>query len=662
MDTQPLFLDSDLCFPGEEKVAGTLTRLSDNTDLWSQEIMQEAYKQLPYLSQFEASVALDKVDEERGYAHGSIVVQPKTAMTVEEQEKTPLDKVHIPIFIRDQMLAPLDIFLKGQRYQHLTEGRLRAALFRPEAFDAVRRKPMEPSIINELRPPLDDVGGSSKMGSALVSTLPLLPQLQGRVRQSHVDRLKEAMAEPALLSAVSNGDKGMQAAFDSALSLAPADREKTAQVLADNLRPNVVQLRKLANGNVMVKWANTEMFAPQQEEVPESVAQDMAGEQDMVPRMEAGGTMTASPDAAVKQTLEAEEVRVADSFGLWKVQDVNGNTMIGWVFPQVLSLDLSPMPLSLFNNGSQYALQEHIAGEMAGKTTDIPKGIPKGYGALYYIDHGTAKALVPLRVTSSYRDPQGTVKYMGETDLGDKVMFSFADGLKTVVKVGLGEYAIPSTFNWMPLRGECELVSEPLSFSKVAVADWRGHAELVGDGNIFSWRGPAVAKIKEAHTKFLDRAGAEFMGAALGLHPQFCKEALNRASHGERVSLSSCRQITPLAEKMAVARHSIRRELDQLSPPLHNYFLAKEAAVLDDALTADKILGLGFLNAENVASFVDMLPALDASSSKLAELLFAIRIGLKEVPEVAVERMLVALEDVIQGLKALQQKEVSFSN
>lgn len=662
MDTQPLFLDHELHFQGEEKLAGTLTRLSDNTDLWSQEIMQEAYKQLPYLSQFEASVALDKVDEERGYAHGSLVVQPKTAMTVEEQEKTPLDKVHIPIFIRDQMLAPLDIFLKGQRYQHLTEGRLRAALFRPEAFDAVRRKPLEPSIINELRPPLDDVGGSAKMGSAEVATLPLLPQLQGRVRQSHVDRLKEAMADPAVIASVSNGGRGVTAAFESALSLAPADREKTAQVLADNCRPNVVQLRKLANGNVLVKWANTEMFAPQQEEVPESVAQDMAGEQDMVPQMEAGGTITASPDAAVKKTLEAEEVTVADSFGLWKVQDVTGNTMIGWVFPKVMSLDLTPLPLSLFNNGSQYALQEHIAGEMAGKTTDIPKGVPKGYGSLYYIDHGTAKAMVPLRVTSSYRDPSGTVKYMGDTDLGDKVMFSFADGLKTVVKVGEGEYAVPSTFNWMPLRGKCELVSEPLSFSKVAVANWVGHAELVGDDDVFSFRGPAVAKIKEAHTKFLGRADTEFMGAALGLHPTFCKEAMDRASKGERIALKDLRSITPLSEKLASARADVRKALDELDPPIHNYFLVKEAALLDDALTADKILGLGFLNAENVASFVDMLPALDATSSKLAELLFAIRIGLKEVPEVAVERMLVALEDVIQGLKSLQQKEVSFSN
>jgi hypothetical protein len=106
----------------------------------------------------------------------------------------------------------------------------------------------------------------------------------------------------------------------------------------------------------------------------------------------------------------------------------------------------------------------------------------------------------------------------------------------------------------------------------------------------------------------------------------------------------------------------MRRELqplDELDVPIHNYFLAKEAALLSDALTADKILGLGFLNAENVSAFVDMLPSLEAASSKLAEMLIAVRLGLQDIPEVALERMLAALEDVIRGLRSLQEKEIT---
>ena len=84
----------------------------------------------------------------------------------------------------------------------------------------------------------------------------------------------------------------------------------------------------------------------------------------------------------------------------------------------------------------------------------------------------------------------------------------------------------------------------------------------------------------------------------------------------------------------------------------------KEAAVLDDATSADKILGLGFLNEDNVATFIDMLPSLEETSSKMSELLVAVRVGLKDIPESAVERMLFSLESVINGLKSLQQKEI----
>ena len=59
MESQPLFLDKAMEFSGEEKLAGMLTRMSDNTDRWQQEIIQEAYKQCPYLSEFEPAVVLD---------------------------------------------------------------------------------------------------------------------------------------------------------------------------------------------------------------------------------------------------------------------------------------------------------------------------------------------------------------------------------------------------------------------------------------------------------------------------------------------------------------------------------------------------------------------------------------------------------------------------
>jgi len=669
MTTQPLFLDRQLSFEGEEKLAGMLTRLSDNTDNWQQEITQEAYRRLPYLSDFEVHVVLDSVDEERGYAFGSIEVSPKSSMTVEEMTDAGMQKVHIPIVIKEQMLSPLDVFLSGKQYFHLTEARLRESLFRAETFDAARTRPYDPSLVNDLQPPLRAGyggfgAGGVKMGAAMaeLKMLPILPQLHGRVKQAHVDRIKKAMTDPSIQTQVLTGNEGVKAAFASAMRLTPTDLEKSAAAVAGRIRPTVVQLRKLGTEKVLVKWANDEMFSPQEEEIPFDAAQDMLGDEDLTAQLESDGTVTMSPDAAVKQTLEAEEVRVADSFGLWKVQQTTGDTMIGWVFPQLLDLDLNVLPLSLFNNGSQHALQENIAGEMAGKSLDIPKGIPKGYGALYYTDHGTAKAFVPMTISSSMRDPGG-LKFMAQTDMGDQVTFSFAEGIKKPVRAGENEWVLPNYFNWMPLRGKTELVDQPALFSKLGSANRTGTVDIVGDSaGIYSFRGPAISKVAQQHTKFIDHNQAVFLGVGLGMTESFCKEALAKAKLGERVSVSGLKVLGSLKEKMAGIRANLQKELSELDPPIHNYFLAKEASVLDDALTADKILGLGFLNAENVATFVDLLPALEAASSKLAELLVAVRVGLKEVPEVAVERMLIAMEDVIRGLKSLRQKELKFSN
>lgn len=668
-DAQPLFLDQALHFEGEEKVAGMLTRLGDNVDNWPQEITQEAYKQLPYLSDFEPNVVLDKVDEQKGYAFGSIEVRPKSAMTQEEMQTSNLEKVHIPVIVREQMLAPFDVFMHGHSYQHLTEGRLRASLFRAEAFDAARTRPYDPSLVQDLQPPIragyGGAGGGIKMGSAQVSELlmiPLLPQLHGRVLQEHVDRVKAACVDPTVKALVENGHEGVRAAFSSALGLSPIDLSKTASVVRNMMRPNVVQLTKLANGKVKLKWANIDMYAPQEEVVPMAVAQDIMGDQDLTAQLENDGTLTANTDTPVKRTMEAEEVKVADSFGLWKVQDINGNTLIGWVFPQILSLDLQPLPLSLFNNGSQHCLQDKVAGEIAGKSTDLPKGTPGGYGCLYYIDHGTAKAFIPMTVKSTLRGPDGLVRYSATDDMGSTFTFYFSDSMRKVVKVGPSDYCIPSMVNWMPLRGKTELISDPTAFSKTANRKESGCAELVGDRSVFSWRGPAVAKLAADQTKFLDRSQAEFLGVALGLDPKFCKEATARAARGELISVDGVKVLTPFVEKMAAAHRIVRRALDELDQPIHNYFLAKEAALLDDALTADKILGLGFLNAENISTFVELLPSLEAASSKLAEMLVASRLGLKDIPEAALERMLVALEDVIGGLKSLQEKEITFSS
>lgn len=732
MRNQPLFLDRPLKIDGAEKYAGLLTPLSDNASLWPQEVLQESYRQLPYLSDFQVHANIDRVDEERGFGLGSLEVTSPTQQTPAELDQSigNIQTIQIPFVIREKKMAPLDLFMSNGKYMHLTEGRLRAAMFRGDTFDAVRERPPEPSLYTDLQPPLEGgmgggggfkvAGAGSQLGSLLgrnstkyipveeisqmankahdlskyvtsggaaaqqavqkanVATkplrsaasirgmkvamvTPLLPQLHGRVHDLHLSRMKTAMQDPSLRAAYLNAQEGVKAAFDSAMGLEPLSLEKSAEATWANIRPNVVQLRKLANGNYMAKYANSEMYAPSQEEMPPAVAEEMLSSLDLTPQMEMDGTITASPDAAAKQTMDTEEIRVVDQPGVWKVQDKMGNMLTGWCFPQLMSLDMQPMPLTLFTNGSEFALQEHVAGVLITKGTELPKGRMQGYGALYYLDHGTPRVFVPMTISNSYRGPDGLFHYMAKTDLGEELDLSFSDALKKVVRVSDTEFCIPEEFAkwWMPLKSKTELVDQPMTFTKFASArPFSARGEIISDGTCWTFRGEPFAKVAAGQVAFLSRSDAEFVGVAAGIDPGHIKTALRDAAKNGIVKIAGLRTLWDPKEKIARARQKVAALVQEAG--LRNYNLVKEAALLDDALTADKVLGLGFLNAENVSTFVDLLPGLEYALSKIAEMLMASRVGLKDIPEVALERMMIALEDVINGLKTLKQREVTY--
>ena len=72
------------------------------------------------------------------------------------------------------------------------------------------------------------------------------------------------------------------------------------------------------------------------------------------------------------------------------------------------------------------------------------------------------------------------------------------------------------------------------------------------------------------------------------------------------------------------------------------------------AVAVDAVLSLGFINTDNIGTFLKSRPLLEEAQSRLSELLLASRIGLNEVPEAALERILPGLEKVLEGLRTIQ--------
>jgi len=103
-------------------------------------------------------------------------------------------------------------------------------------------------------------------------------------------------------------------------------------------------------------------------------------------------------------------------------------------------------------------------------------------------------------------------------------------------------------------------------------------------------------------------------------------------------------EVQKIAEEKVAQARSFRRDL------------VKEASILPDIQTVDSVLSLGFINPENIRTFVGKLPYLDRALNTLCELTLLSRLGLNEVSEFAASRACRSLDEVIQGLKALAMR------
>lgn len=651
--TQPIFIKHEAF----SKTAGQEYPVGDDSSQWGQKVLVQAFQSLPFLSEFSVDVGIDKIDEEQGFGFGSLIVKPLSQRTPQEEGDSPLPVIHIPFIIRDGLLAPMDIYATPEgKFKPLSEQRLIEELDDPNYWDAPRDRPWEPNLFQELQPPLESStgigGGGVKLGSEI---LPLLPQLDGRISAGDLLNVKEAMEAREVRDLLADAPAGVASAFNSASRLGHTPLDKVAVAVQAEIPASVVQMSKTAGNTIKVKWANAEFYQPQEMEMDPITAREMSGNADIVPHLEEDGTITMSPDPVVKEEMHNDDVSVIQEFGLYNVQTGTGEEITGYVFPRVLTYGNEPLPLTLFTNGSQYAIQDGIAGKLVGKSTEVPKGQPRGYGCFYVLDHGTARAYEPMHIQRAYRGETGEWVFMGTTHTGEQVELCLAD-VKIPVAIGPGKYCIPDWWWWLPLRGPVELVRQPAMFQKVAEDSV---AEVISDqdGLLYSLRGQPFEKVASS---MITKDQAEFLLVAAGVQSDFVKEAMKRTLPGKVVKLGGLRQIQPFEEKVAEARIKVAQQIVESGLMGMKRIMVKEAAAMADTMSADALLSLGFLNPENISAFVDMIPSLEATACKLAETLMAARLGMSDVSEVALERSLHALDEVLTGLRRLEAKEVSY--
>lgn len=691
-----LFLDHEhkLSF---QKIAMPV-KLTDSPESWQREIASEIYKQIPYLSDYAVNVVLDRVDAEKGFAYGAAEVTNKSEAPSQEAKELP--SVRIPLLVRERMLMPMDIFMDGKGVFPLTPERLREHLFRTDTFETTTRKPSDRGIIDQLHPPSrSHEGGMGGGGEAMGIGMGKNANAAEMGRRAAIQRMKaEAAANPdhigsekgaSLVSTIAHtipeteADEFVnQVASDPALSLAAATNEtfgklamviaraervsmqKTAQALVDRIRPTVVQFEKLASGDFNVKWANAGAYAPQEGLATPEEAANMAGTD--LSGMQAGATVTVGTEKAKKTSLKEEGyVQVSDP-GTYKVMDSSSNEeMVGTVMP-VVDLDMHPLELFIFVNDHCYTLQDEIAGirqSDAGEGMMPPQAQPfqqaQGDGTFIWDVAGKPQALPPMTIQNSAQTPDGSVELHGSTVFGDPVTLTVAPGLQAIEAVGEGHYAVPDFLSWLPLQNPTLVAKKPEEVEQLGQAQaLPNQVQLSGHGGgEFSMEGPPVEKLAKRDRQFLKKAQAEFLLVTMGVNPFEVQGILKTAQERRQVKIAGVVPIVPLSY---VHREMVKKAARTLAnfPYDLRRNLVKEAAVLDDPDTADKVLAMNFINPENISAFAAYLPDLDTAAGKLAEMLMAARMGLNQVDEGAVERAMKNLEQVIAGVRLLQQKEL----
>lgn len=656
----PLFLDTQarLSF---EKMAMAI-KLSDNADNWQQEISGEIYKHLPYLSDYAVNVLLERVNPERGYAFGSAQITNKT-----DNPNPAGPTVTIPLLVKDRNLQPLDVMMMEGKAYPLSEERMEEALFSGQTFETSQRKPVDQGMTDQLYPPTRTnygsgsgvTTGAASGGAGFGKFASLCEAIASTVSEEAVDNMVDTIMgdEQLKIAAVHN-----EVYSELVMAIADAPRQplqKTASALVEGIRPTCVQFTKQQDGNFIVKWANADAFAPQTAEAGPAQAQGMAGT-DAIQGMQPDESVTMGTDQADNDPKSVTPAPV-EHFGQYRVMDMDSNQeKTGWVLP-VMDFDGDELPMFLFTDGESYSLQDEVVGVLIGVDAQgIPMGEPQGDGVfLLPREDGSFIATLPVTIQNQTQDPEGNASYLAETAFGKQIELALVPSLQTVENMGDGKYGIPAEMQFSPLGEAIHLakttvdqqqVKEAHVVHKTAVLRSTGEREFHLDGIPFD-------KLATDQRHWLNPNDAEFLMVSAGMNQFQAREKLAQAESSGHASLRGLRTIIPLSEVHDQAIKEASALLQNFPYDLRRN-LVKEAAALEDSETADKILAMNFLNPENVAIFAGYLPELDSAAQKLAEMLMAARMGMSQVDEGALERSMKNLEEVIKGLRALQQKQL----
>lgn len=643
-----------------EKTAVPFVRMTAAVDRWPEILISSLQQQAPYMGDYEISAHIRHMDSAQGFGFGFLAAKPPTdrPLSVQAGER-PVPALRIPFIVKDWQLLPFDLFMKQDTTWPLTEKRVREALFSADTFDGPAKMPGDSSIAKDLMPPAAGAQSGSGLGAGGQKLASVERPLLCEALQHEFVATEDLEKAAAMLD-----DTAAAWAAERHPSVLPllrlvSDRshEKQASSVLDYHAPSVVQITRRRDGGYTIKAASSDAFRVIEQDVDGATARATAGNYP-IGDLEPGQAYTVVPNVLVDGDSEDEEqFEQVKEAGFYKVASGPRQHREVAVLP-LLSFTGEKLANSwlVLNHEGHTIKTGSVAGIRTGLLSIDHSDPVRGLGFL--VDPKTASASFPFQVRGLAETPEGTKILV---KVGSRnASLELVPGLHGMVKLANDHYAVPSNYCFRSLpEGSFQVVSDVQQVNgwatKTASAS-SSSVDIIGDRTgVYTLSSPLLRDINGTEYKGVKEAQAVFILGALGVDPKFASEKLAYTRVHGPVTLRGCRPLVE-ATKVAAAYQGSLEKLAEVHSGLFNQpCLIKEAMEVDDIATVDKILGLNFLRPENVQMYVDYLPDLEKAVSQLADLLLAVRVGMRPLSEDAVRKALFAIEDTVQGLKTLAQ-------
>jgi hypothetical protein len=572
----------------------------DDIEQLQQHVLDEAYRQHPYLGHYQVEVEWKKNDPMQGFFVGQLLVSRPPAYPsvagaqglgaqVENEDTRQREEggesvVRVPVIVAERKLKKMDIFLTrdpggGATVQPLSEDRLMQALQTPVNTTLGGKNTGAggindaPGVGTMLNPPSQSWGGASdttKMGefgmgqmgpppdpqpgppSGAFGQMQPTAEMQGNMGQQlqYPDQMMELQK-----------NKALRVAAMRILRQEPMSDDTAADLILKNEPTQVVELSPgmggMGAGGAQYKSASARGFNPETVSISAAAAEANL-DSDIFHKLACGDTVLVCLDPLPVQVCRDVAVEQVKRAGYYGTVDTDGRARDGLVIPEVVDFEGQPTGDQLFLDSTtqEFGLQKSAAFLAVGEVPEnkLAQQLtvdPVGFGCFIFEKEGNLYATQPMTAGIKTTFPDGASGHtasiplpqssgegrLGLTTAGTVVKTA---GLKRAHFSGSRRLHVPDSWNWLSLGDPVALEPNQLHFEKrAAMENAETTIQMIEQDDSFHLYGLPVQGLPETDRLFLKEADARFLLATMGAD----EETSNILIEGARSSVDAVKAI-----------------------------------------------------------------------------------------------------------------------